>query len=173
MLRFWSETCVEGALPGICLIAPFVLLPSPFPQTEFNKAVELQPILNELMHKVAHDDEFLTRTLQNALQVDEFTASLFDIWVKVRDEGMAQTLSLGLFRSDYLMQNPDGNRIKQVEFNTVASSFGALTSYLHDMTRYPTIARDVSMTLLISIHFFYVLCQYIALNLTSTLLLSQ
>ncbi|XP_039747492.1 glutathione synthetase-like isoform X2 [Pararge aegeria] len=117
-------------------IAPFVLLPSPFPQTEFNKAVELQPILNELMHKVAHDDEFLTRTLQNALQVDEFTASLFDIWVKVRDEGMAQTLSLGLFRSDYLMQNPDGNRIKQVEFNTVASSFGALTSYLHDMTRY-------------------------------------
>ncbi|XP_023950218.1 glutathione synthetase isoform X2 [Bicyclus anynana] len=117
-------------------IAPFVLLPSPFPKTEFTKAIELQPILNELMHKVAHDDEFLTNTLQNALQVDEFTANLFDIWVKVRDEGMAQTLSLGLFRSDYLMQNPDSNSIKQVEFNTVASSFGALSSYLRDMTRY-------------------------------------
>ncbi|XP_034826370.1 glutathione synthetase-like isoform X2 [Maniola hyperantus] len=117
-------------------IAPFVLLPSPFPRTEFNKAVELQPVLNELMHKVAHDDEFLTRTLENALQVDEFTANLFDIWVKVRDEGMAQTLSLGLFRSDYLMQNPDGNSIKQVEFNTVASSFGAIAAHLPDMTCY-------------------------------------
>ncbi|XP_045762353.1 glutathione synthetase-like isoform X2 [Maniola jurtina] len=117
-------------------IAPFVLLPSPFPRTEFTKAVELQPVLNELMHKVAHDDEFLTCTLENALQVDEFTANLFDIWVKVRDEGMAQNLSLGLFRSDYLMQNPDGNSIKQVEFNTVASSFGALAAYLPDMTRY-------------------------------------
>ena len=32
--------------------APFVLFPTPFPRDEFNKAVELQPILNELMHKV-------------------------------------------------------------------------------------------------------------------------
>ncbi|XP_032523836.2 glutathione synthetase-like isoform X2 [Danaus plexippus] len=116
-------------------IAPFVLLPSPFPRTEFNRAVELQPILNELMHKVAHDDEFLEKTLQNALQVDEFTANLFDIWVKVREEGITQSLSFGLFRSDYLMQR-DGNRIKQVEFNTIASSFGALTSHLPAMSRY-------------------------------------
>ncbi|KAI5631053.1 eukaryotic glutathione synthase, ATP binding domain-containing protein [Phthorimaea operculella] len=71
-------------------IAPFVLLPSPFPRAEFNKAVELQPILNELMHKVAHDEEFLQDTLANALQVDEFTANLYDIWVKVRDEGITQ-----------------------------------------------------------------------------------
>ncbi|XP_050673118.1 glutathione synthetase-like isoform X4 [Leptidea sinapis] len=71
-------------------IAPFVLLPSPFPRTEFAKAIELQPILNELMHKVAHDEEFLESTLQNALQVDEFTAKLYDVWVKVRSEGITQ-----------------------------------------------------------------------------------
>lgn len=117
-------------------IAPFVLLPSPFPRTEFDKAIELQPILNELMHKVAHDDCFLEHTLQNALQVDEFTASLYDIWVKVRNEGVTQSLSLGLFRSDYLMQCPENNCIKQVEFNTVAASFGAITSYLPTMSRY-------------------------------------
>ncbi|XP_061724242.1 glutathione synthetase-like isoform X2 [Cydia pomonella] len=117
-------------------IAPFVLLPSPFPRTEFNKAVELQQVLNELMHKVAHDDDFLEHTLQNALQVDEFTANLYDIWVKVRKEGIAQTLSLGLFRSDYLMQQPDCNKIKQVEFNTIASSFGAISSNLPAMNRY-------------------------------------
>lgn len=116
--------------------APFVLLPSPFPRTEFTKAVELQPILNELMHKVAHDDEFLEHTLRNTLEVDDFTAKLYDIWMKVREEGITQSLSLGLFRSDYLMQNPEGNKIKQVEFNTVASSFGAISSNLPAMSRY-------------------------------------
>ncbi|CAH4023892.1 glutathione synthetase-like isoform X2 [Pieris brassicae] len=117
-------------------IAPFVLLPSPFPRTEFTKAVDLQPVLNELMHKVSHDDEFLEKTLQNALEVDDFTAKLYNIWIKVREEGITQSLSLGLFRSDYLMQQPDSNRIKQVEFNTVAASFGAITSYLPTMFRY-------------------------------------
>ncbi|XP_053617984.1 glutathione synthetase-like isoform X2 [Plodia interpunctella] len=123
-------------------IAPFVLLPSPFPRTEFNKAIELQPVLNELMHKVAHDERFLEQTLQNALQVDEFTSNLYDIWVKVRNEGITQSLSLGLFRSDYLMQR-DGNKIKQVEFNTIASSFGAITSNLPSMFRY--ILRSLGM----------------------------
>ncbi|XP_026750424.2 glutathione synthetase-like isoform X3 [Galleria mellonella] len=167
-------------------IAPFVLLPSPFPRTEFTKAIELQTVLNELMHKVAHNEEFLEHTLQNALQVDEFTANLYDIWVKVRNEGITQpislgmlrsdimlesrcphtenqcakhtpycswkqveinsiasgfghlgpSVSLGLFRSDYLMHTADQNRIKQVEFNTVAASFGAISSNLPAMSRY-------------------------------------
>lgn len=47
-----------------------------------------------------------------------------------------QSLSLGLFRSDYLMQCTENNSIKQVEFNTVAASFGAITSYLPTMSRY-------------------------------------
>ena len=34
--------------------APFVLFPSPFPKNEFSKAVKLQTILNELMHKVQY-----------------------------------------------------------------------------------------------------------------------
>ena len=32
--------------------APFVLFPTPFPRDEYEKALALQPILNELMHKV-------------------------------------------------------------------------------------------------------------------------
>jgi glutathione synthase len=31
--------------------APFLLLPSPFPRRDFETSVELQPVLNELMHK--------------------------------------------------------------------------------------------------------------------------
>lgn len=43
--------------------APFLLLPSPFPKEEFEKSLRLQPILNELVHKIAHDYEFLRSTL--------------------------------------------------------------------------------------------------------------
>ncbi|KAJ2940815.1 hypothetical protein O0L34_g10064 [Tuta absoluta] len=50
--------------------------------------------------------------------------------------GLLQPLSLGLFRSDYLMHEGDCNRIKQVEFNTVASSFGAIANKLPAMSRY-------------------------------------
>jgi hypothetical protein len=42
-----------------------------------------------------------------------------------------QHLSLGLFRSDYMVHQGDPDAtplIKQVEFNTIASSFGGLSS---------------------------------------------
>jgi hypothetical protein len=39
--------------------APFVLFPSPFPREEFHKAVQLQTVLNELMHKVPTQHSFL------------------------------------------------------------------------------------------------------------------
>lgn len=46
---------------------------------------------------------------------------------------LVQNLSLGLFRSDYMVHQTDVNGtstvgIKQVEFNTIASSFGGLSS---------------------------------------------
>lgn len=117
-------------------VAPFILTPSSFPRAEFHKAVQLQTILNELMHKVAHDAEFLQQTLANALQVDEFTAGLYTIWEKVQAEGVAQSLNLGLFRSDYLMQAGEHSGIKQVEINTVASSFGGIATVLNDYYSY-------------------------------------
>ena len=36
--------------------APFMLFPSPFPRDEFEKAVGLQVVINELMHKVSHQN---------------------------------------------------------------------------------------------------------------------
>ena len=74
--------------------APFVLFPSPFPKQEFARSLELQPILNELMHKVAHDKKFLTETLKNTIQVDEFTRKLFEIYETVQNEGVAQVRML-------------------------------------------------------------------------------
>ncbi|KPJ07730.1 Glutathione synthetase, chloroplastic [Papilio machaon] len=51
-------------------------------------------------------------------------------------QSISTSISLGLFRSDYLMQCTEANAIKQVEFNTIASSFGAITSNLPAMSRY-------------------------------------
>ncbi|GAB0086212.1 Glutathione synthetase [Sergentomyia squamirostris] len=136
--------------PDAMQFAPFVLVPSSFPRKEFEKAVKLQPILNELMHKVAHDTEFLMSTLANTIQVDEFTGNLFRIYENILENGSTQPISLGLFRSDLMLESccPDENASpaayccwKQVEINSIASGFGhlgpisrALQSYvLHEL----------------------------------------
>ena len=53
-------------------IAPFSLLPTTFPKREFEKATEVQIILNELMHKVAHDHQFLTEALKRYTKNKKF-----------------------------------------------------------------------------------------------------
>ena len=73
--------------------APFLLLPSPFPRQEFDRALELQPVLNELMHKVAHDFDFLRETLSKTITVDDFTAKLYEIHQKIIDEGGSAQVS--------------------------------------------------------------------------------
>lgn len=80
--------------PDILQFAPFILLPSPFPRKEFIKAVELQTVLNELMHRVAHNREFLTNSLREAVQVDEFSGHLFKIYETVQDEGVTQVCQI-------------------------------------------------------------------------------
>lgn len=62
------------------------MTPTLFPRREFEKAVRLQTILNELVHWVAHDTDFLRETLANTIQVDEFTGNLFKIYERVLSE---------------------------------------------------------------------------------------
>jgi len=129
--------------------APFLLFPTPFPREEFHKAVELQTVLNELMHKVAHDYDFLKESLKYTIQVDDFTRRLFEIYEKVTAEGPVQALSLGMMRSDIMLNKHCCNKgslkncsccvsgtctkngmsfccWSQVELNTIASGFGWL-----------------------------------------------
>ncbi|XP_043659165.1 glutathione synthetase-like isoform X6 [Drosophila teissieri] len=82
--------------PDSLNFAPFVLVPSSFPRKEFDKAVALQPIINRLMHNVAHDEEFITTTLAETIKVDEFTANLFNIYRKVLAHGFTQRSDAGV-----------------------------------------------------------------------------
>src|SRR6185312_12811264 len=56
----------EVALPqNISVIhAPVALFPSPIPREAFEEAVNLQPIFNELYHKMSLDDAFIKSTIQ-------------------------------------------------------------------------------------------------------------
>ncbi|XP_032594668.1 glutathione synthetase isoform X2 [Drosophila grimshawi] len=91
--------------PDSLNFAPFVLVPSSFPRKEFEKAIALQPIINRLMHNVAHDEEFITTTLAETIKVDEFTANLFNIYRKALAHGFTQPISLGMLRSDLMLES--------------------------------------------------------------------
>lgn len=63
--------------------------------------------------------------------MDDFISNLWKVHLAVKKEGYVQPLSLGLFRSDYMVHTPPQSvapSLKQVEFNTIASSFGGLSS---------------------------------------------
>ena len=65
------------------------------------------------------------------IDVDDFISNLWKVHLAVKKEGYVQPLSLGLFRSDYMIHTPPQSTspsLKQVEFNTIASSFGGLSS---------------------------------------------
>jgi glutathione synthase len=125
--------------------APFALFPSPFPKKLYDRVVRLQTAYNELYAEIASDHAFLEKVIGgNVIKVDDFQERLYRIWIKVREDGEAQPLQLGLFRSDYLLHSPPSSsssptsselHIKQVEFNTISSSFGGLSSKVTELHR--------------------------------------
>ncbi|CAG9820089.1 unnamed protein product [Phaedon cochleariae] len=70
--------------------APFTLFPTTFPREQFQKAVDIQTVFLELIHKVAHDGAFLRECLKDTIKVDDFTANLFRIYETIEKEGRAQ-----------------------------------------------------------------------------------
>lgn len=133
----------KGAKPpqDTTIHAPISLLPSPFPAHLFEQSQSLQPLYNDLYARITVDKEFLRKIIGgNVILVDEFQARLWQLWNKVEQEGIQQPLHLGLFRSDYLLHQEGNNSqpftIKQVELNTISSSFGPLCSRVSELHRY-------------------------------------
>jgi glutathione synthase len=126
--------------PGNCLVvhAPVALHPSDFPEQAFQHAKQIQRGYNVLYAKIANDEAFMSKIMEELAPVDDFMKKLWDLHLEVKQGGIAQSVSLGLFRSDYLLHS-DSNSIedaciKQVEFNTISSSFASLatrTAELH------------------------------------------
>ncbi|KAI0007805.1 glutathione synthase [Xylariaceae sp. FL0662B] len=141
----------EADPTGILATAvPVTLFPCPFPQVCFNQGVAVQKTYNELYASISQDEEFLAQVVEEIGDSDDFITELWKVHLRVKEEGYVQHKSLGLFRSDYMIhQDALGSKpqIKQVEFNTIASSFGGLssqTSLLHKYlasTEYPLLEK--------------------------------
>lgn len=115
---------------------PFTLLPTPFPRQELVRALNLQPLLQDLMFKLSHDDEFLRETFKNTVKADEYTKKMFNIYEAIMKQGgPTQDVEIGIYRSDYFYCCAS-QALKQVEINTVAASFGALTSGIVPQHKY-------------------------------------
>ncbi|KAF5639884.1 glutathione synthetase [Fusarium sp. NRRL 52700] len=117
---------------------PVTLFPSPFPKQCFAQAKAVQKTYNELYASVSRDEEFLAQVVNEVSDGDEFIRNLWDVHTKVKAEGYTQA---SLFRSDYMVhQDTEASKsslqVKQVEFNTIASSFGGLSTHTSALHKY-------------------------------------
>ncbi|KAG0369503.1 glutathione synthase [Gamsiella multidivaricata] len=131
----------DPILAGGVINAPVSLFPTPFPINAFNDAVKIQPLFNQLVHDISEDDAFLKEIMESLSTVDDFVKRLYDLYLIVKKEGIAQPASLGVHRSDYIIHLNQGQefseaKIKQVELNTISVSFGSLSSLTGDLHRY-------------------------------------
>ncbi|PIA44735.1 hypothetical protein AQUCO_01700378v1 [Aquilegia coerulea] len=124
----------SGIVPGVGMKhAPFALLPTSFPQTQWQQACDLMCIFNELIDRVSLDGNFLQDTLSRTKRVDVFTSRLLDIHSMMLEIKKKEEIRLGLHRSDYMLDDQTKDLL-QIELNTISSSFpglGCLVSELH------------------------------------------
>lgn len=125
------------------------LFPSNFPRRCYEEACNLQCTFNKLYAAIAEDEVWLQEALQALINSSASMARiLWEIHTAIREEGYLQDLSLGVFRSDYMLHEaragiqaeqyvgPVPLEIKQVEFNTYSVAGGAHGNRVSDMHKY-------------------------------------
>jgi len=135
--------------------APMSLLPNAYPQIAFHQAREVAPYFNELVDRVSRDAGFLEENLGGGVStMDPYTAQILRLYKDVyvdqatRDEFALSADRLGILRSDYMLHKDGGDDdnndygLKQVELNTIASSFAGLSCKIANLHRYLTSRFD-------------------------------
>ncbi|CAJ2631591.1 unnamed protein product [Trifolium pratense] len=125
----------SGRVPGIGLVhLPFSLLPPPLPQTHWKQACDLAPLFNELVDRVSLDGNFLQQSLSRTKKADEFTSRLLDIHSKMLEINKKEEIRLGLFRSDYMLDEKTKSLL-QIEMNTISTSFSGVGCVMTELHR--------------------------------------
>jgi glutathione synthetase len=114
--------------------APVTLLPTRVDRSAFQLAQRLAQPYNTLVDRTARDLEWVYGVLSGVLDGDPFTARLVELCRAVEAEGVVQRCYLGINRSDYMLDR--GVSLLQVEINTIAASFGCLSSRVSRLHRY-------------------------------------
>jgi len=121
------------------ITAPISLLPQAYPKSQFAHAKLLAAPFNTLVDRISRDGTFLKETLKDVRDVDVYTGKLLDLYEEIylgENKGMEwgkharNADRLGILRSDYMLHQEGGESysLKQVELNTIASSFAGLAS---------------------------------------------
>jgi len=131
--------------------APFSLHPTLLPRAAFDKAYEMAVPFNNVVHRAASEYEgWLRGAVKTAAEGDkDFTGKMLALADDVVQKGRVQNVALGILRSDYMLHcesntsGEDGEESQegqfdsaiplQVELNTIASSFGCLSSKITRM----------------------------------------
>ncbi|KAI5962662.1 GSH2 [Candida pseudojiufengensis] len=118
-------------------VAPITLFPTPIPKTSFQQALNVQKIYNELyINLITKHKSWLIEVLEELAKFDpNFTGKLFEIYKESIKDEVLQPISLGIFRSDYMIDS-NLNDIKQIEFNTVSVSFGGLSTKIGQLQNF-------------------------------------
>lgn len=114
--------------------APISLLPNEFPRKEFHSLQKLQPQLNLLSDRISRDKEFIIEQLSLAATTDIFLQKLLQLYQRIPDEIVTNSIQCGLFRSDYMLNN--NGKPLQIEINTIASSFGCLSRKVYELQQF-------------------------------------
>lgn len=123
-------------------VAPVTLYPTPFPRDQFDKSISISKQYNSLYSNIIIEKNWLLSIIKNLSKFDsDFTGKLYESYLNSIEIGIVQPVSLGLFRSDYML-DLDTNLIKQVEFNTVSVSFGGLSSKISELHKF---LNDIGM----------------------------
>ena len=127
----------DASQPELLVHAPFALTPVPFPKDAFMRAKNACIPFNSMIDAVSRDRKYLEDVLARAAQDDaEFTGKLMKIYKELGEEHDRQEdISLVITRSDYMLHEPT-SRMLQVELNTIASSFGCLSTLVSQLHRY-------------------------------------
>lgn len=122
--------------------APTTLLPTPIPRTQYTNLTTLSSIWNKLIDNIARHDTFITDSLKTVISTDEFTRNLYNVYLKTKTTSIKQQqYMLGIFRSDYMLHynnDKQSYEAQQVEINTIAASFGALSCKITNLHSYIT-----------------------------------
>jgi len=135
--------------------APFSLYPTPFPRDAFEMAYKMARPFNAVVHRAANNySGWLKESIQTAAAGDkEFTGKMVELANEVEAAGRVQHVTLGILRSDYMLHCPSTNNVSpsdsqslpesfhkakplQVELNTIASSFGCLSTKVTKMHKH-------------------------------------
>ena len=123
------------------------VFPTVFPRLQFYRAMDLQPIYNELYAAIAMDEDWLYNVTKDLVSVEPLAGALWEIRQEAKHTVIAQDITAGIFRSDYMLHLNDSSlpdsleahsqaTLKQVEFNAFSCAGASHAKKVADMHRY-------------------------------------